>query len=231
MKKKENPVEQFGVEKKPVKSNLQIDSYRGDSSVLYKSHHTDDESILINILSKSFEEEEIENLNKEFDKFFKLLFENSVDDATGNLLIQYKNELRSRYLLDIKREFDKECNIYGNSKDGRQPALVMAKGKIFFYADLVIAFVMGNEENLRIMKTELEELRNIRREYPKKFLEKMKEIETTKQPKPSQFQCVIEANRVFQEYEESDLIDIATGEPTQKAVNIINSYKSQKKFL
>ncbi len=73
--------------------------------------------------------------------------------------------------------------------------------------------------------------KNKRRTHDIKLLQKMKKIETTTTPKPKQLECLIKANRILKKYPEQYLLDVATGKPTQKAVDIINSYKSQKKDL
>ena len=89
----------------------------------------------------------------------------------------------------------------------------------------------------RILDEEIENAMSIIRKFedkgrtfPKEFMRKIKEIETTKKPKPTQVECIILANKELNIYNSTDLLN-QDGFPTQFCISIRDSYKSQKKDL
>jgi hypothetical protein len=184
---------------------------------------------------RSFSDKQVKILNNDFSKFYKLMSDNCFDDKRKNILKRYKKKIKIEYFLNVNRKYSPMIELppVGVFSEEQQKELKFnsARREIFFLADIVLAFIIGDDERLKTMKEELEKRQNERRKHDYKLLRNMKEIETTKKPKPSQFECLIEANRVIKKYDESELMDILTGKPTQKAVDTINSYKSQKTDL
>lgn len=219
-------------------TSLKVKSFRGDEYTFYPMKGNGFDKTY---LRQVFSDEEIAQIENDFNQFYKLVSANCIDEQAKKLLKSFQKELKSTYYMYMWESILSHPSRHSvnagdesiksdllNDKQLRDTIILGASMKLFFLADVVIAFVMGNDERLRDMKEELERRRNERRKHDYKILEKMKEIEDSEKPKPTQFQLLIKANRIIKKYNESELIDTATGKPTQLAVNYINNYKTVK---
>ncbi len=220
---------------------IKLDTFRGDSIKFFLSQNKKFDNPL---LEKVFTQKEINKIDKDFNNFYRLVYDHCLDDELKLLLKKLKKRLRLNYythmLLEvgatsIYAQLSKKDISIKKDQELRAVAIWDAKMKLFFFADVVIAFAFGDKDILNDLRTELNRVINLRRTYDVELLKKIKEIELEKRkviPKPTQIECVILANRELKEkhFKESYLVD-DYGHPTQLAINIRDAYKSQKKSL
>ena len=140
--------------------SLKVDSFRGESVILYPMKSKANKEILKVLLN----DKEIEEIEKDIEVFYKLVLDNCIDKQAQKLLKKFKQELKSIYFLYMWQliEFGPRRAVNaGDEKietdllkdaQSRKNIIFHARQKLFFLADIVIAFVMGNDENLREIK-------------------------------------------------------------------------------
>ena len=166
---------------------------------------------------------------KEKEKYFNDALPGNDFETRLKASISYSKYVTKRffelypYLKTQLKNKSSLVEYYSTEKFQRLMMLIDLKGAQFELKETRIELDESNSE--------LSILKNQRRTYSIELMKKIKEIETTKIPKPNQTQCIIFANREINEFDESDLIDFVTGKPKQLLVSIRDAYKSQKKSL
>jgi len=142
------------------KSNgLKIKSFRGDYVTYYNlpKGKADNKHLRKLLTSK-----ELKQFDKEFEDYFKLISENCVDEALVELLKNFKEEIKSNYysLLWSEIRFHPMRKAYQAGDENKvedlfkdknlKPYLLTGiKFKLFFFADIALAFILGNETMLK----------------------------------------------------------------------------------
>lgn len=146
-------------------TTFKIDSFRKDF-ILFS--HSEGSGFDKQIFQRHFSEEEINQLENHFEQFYKLLLKNCLEIKLKSILKKFKDELKNIYFYEIWVEIGisspyalvcKEDKTLLNNKELRKGAILSAEWKLFFFADVVIAFVMGNDEKLRAIMDELNKSR------------------------------------------------------------------------
>ncbi len=142
-------------------NGLRIKSFRGDFITYYNlPKRKADKSHLRKLLTTK----ELKQIDKDFEDFFKLISENSVDESSVELFKNFKEEIKLNYYNLLWREIAfhpmRKAKQVGNEnvvedlfndKKLRESLLVEIKLKLFFFADIVLAFVLGNDTLLKNM--------------------------------------------------------------------------------
>ncbi|OGU73749.1 MAG: hypothetical protein A2V93_04680 [Ignavibacteria bacterium RBG_16_34_14] len=151
----------------------EIDNFRSSGSILiwHNKKNYASEKKLTETLTNIFNHEEIKKLKKDFDKFFKIIENNAIDDEAKQLLKKSKKGLKNNFLMrmyieiisspyqNMKNAADESIteNLLSDAKL-REIIISQAEDNLFYYADIVMAFVMGNEEKLALMKERVTEM-------------------------------------------------------------------------
>ncbi len=141
-------------------TSVKVDSFRGESVILYPMKGKADNTIL----KQFFNDKEIAEIEKDFANFYKLVLNNCIDEKAKKLFKRINQELKNLYFLYLWQliEFGPKRAVNAGDetivtdllKDAmsRKGLLFHAKQKLFFLADTVIAFVMGDDERLKEIK-------------------------------------------------------------------------------
>ena len=131
---------------------LQIESLQGNF-LIFPNNYSSSSKLLKNIFTNA----EILIIKKHFEKFYKLIMGVCSNDNTRQLLKNYRKELLNKYLQDITLIFSDDSlhckllktDIVKNNKNNRINVIMMGITHLFFYADLMIAFVTGKEGEIK----------------------------------------------------------------------------------
>jgi hypothetical protein len=114
---------------------LHIDTFRDSTHIILHQEGSND------LVKNIFTKEEMTYLNDTFDNFYIHLRNNIIDNSSKKRLTKYKNNLREKFVWDIVSEISKFNEI-----TNKQLLISATLDRMFYYADLVMAFVIGNEE-------------------------------------------------------------------------------------
>lgn len=139
-------------------SGIKFDTIRGDSITFFTQPG---KSVNKSLLVSVFTEKEIKQIDKHFNQFYKLVQEHCLNSELKAWLKKMKPGLRLNYDAQMYEEIAFTSLYARLPKDDipedtklelRAKAIMSARIKLFFLADVVIAFVVGNGQILEKLK-------------------------------------------------------------------------------
>lgn len=143
---------------KKKETGLSIDSFRNERITLFSMNNKANKEVLKKVLT----DDEIKKIDKDFERFYKLVLDACRNTESQVLLKQYKEEIKSTFFLYMfeliefhplrqAKNADDETIVEDLLKDEnlRDGIILRAKHKLFFLADVVIAFVGGDDKGMK----------------------------------------------------------------------------------
>ena len=103
------------------------------------------------ILKRVCNDEEIKKIERDFNKFYKFIFDYCTDDETEALLESLEEHIKQTYFIYMSNLIELEPSI---GKD----RISNASRQLFFLADLVIASVIGKNNTLKMFLERYEKM-------------------------------------------------------------------------
>lgn len=183
-----------------------------------------------------------------FDDFYDEFQLKIKNETVKKFVIDYKNVLHTAYFgfwaslvqsviikyTDSELGFGSEANFDPETEQLFITEIKLHLELFFIFVSRFYLILSGDIKELEKLRKRLSEEENKRRIYKKEFIEKIHNLYTTSIPKITQQQAVIYANRELNLFNEDDLLlPNSTGDslPQQLLIDIVNSYKTQKKNL